>query len=91
MQNIDECTDHTLHIKAIDTAVEGLEKLSTIEAAFEQIKWERDTAIKQLESYGVKFYSEEDVAMVDCGMRVIIRTFTRHIHDKPKLVGGDAV
>ena len=27
VQNIDECTDHTLQIKAIDTAVEVMEKL----------------------------------------------------------------
>ena len=26
VQNIDECTDHTLHIEAIDTAVEVMQK-----------------------------------------------------------------
>ena len=64
VQDIDDCADHTLHIKAIDTVVEMSERLSTIEAPCEQIKWECDTAIKQLESYGVGFCENAEVKKV---------------------------
>lgn len=32
--------------------------------AFEQVKWERDTAIEQLESYGVGFCEEKELVEV---------------------------
>ena len=41
-----------------------IDNAPTVEAPCEQIKWERDTAIKQLESYGVKFCENAEVEKV---------------------------
>lgn len=37
--------------------------------AFEQVKWERDTAIEQLESYGVGFCEEKELVELNRGKR----------------------
>lgn len=43
-------------------------KTTTVsKAAFEQVAWERDTAIRQLESYGVNFGEKADVQRVRYG------------------------
>ena len=47
-----------------------IDNAPTIEAPCEQIKWERDTAIKQLESYGVKFCEQAEVRKVVHGRNI---------------------
>lgn len=50
--------------------------------AFEQVKWERDTAIKQLESYGVGFCENKELVEVvrckDCKLSSEPKTVSRY-------------
>ena len=39
-------------------------EIERLKKAFEQVKWERDTAIEQLESYGVGFCEEKELVEV---------------------------
>lgn len=50
--------------------------------AFEQVKWERDTAIKQLESFGVGFCEDKELVEVvrckDCKLSSEPKTVSRY-------------
>ena len=69
---------------ALDGMIKALKEAHTVDAvpseAYEQVKWECDVAIEQLESYGVSLGEKADVVKVvrckDCkGSRKLITSY----------------
>lgn len=69
IQNIVEIKDlRKLTTKTIGEAIKNTPTADVVDAkTVEQLKWERDMAIKQLESYGVGFCEKADVIKVKHG------------------------
>jgi hypothetical protein len=76
-------TDDVAILVGINRVGSGIDKLPTADVisaeAYNQVAWERDMAMQQIESYGVSFGSNAELAKVKHGH------FVRNVRNIPKM------
>lgn len=72
LNNPDKTKAYGYDAIAILTEIEYAPEADVVSAkAYEQVKWERDTAIEQLQSYGVGFGENKELAEVKHAFRTL--------------------